>query len=630
MRHLGLLLLVLAPFAGAQSFSVTPKEVALGTTYTLVVQQKDCKEPGGALLTTKLSTSTTGLSIPLADAKTNLTCQAAWKLEVGSSAPLGKTNFELRDATGNLVGLLDLEVIAIAPGPTPPGLAHQVDVMWKILPYRAVSDSFGRRVASQYYAVQIMIGNNTGFPLQITSIGFLPKGLKDAKLPPLPNDPYNMGRSTIEREQQVGRRAVVLHSLEAAAGVLTGISGFVRNAGHRGNYNLFVGLTNPISSGYDIVWPDKTVRHLIAMDTRAFRDAALIPNNVPSPPIVTFFSRELVECDPCPSSAAATRGITRVPYKKKDFNPNEIMDRLGELVIEGLPIEYKPRLSVAGNRVTPTAAPPVANALGTNGILKQGEKVTIPITGSGLDQGTVVADPASGITISPSPAFDRAHGRSVDIEVTVSDDAAPGPYNLTLSNSAGTTKIPVTIAPAKPQVTSVTPSSGPQGQSHNLVITGRFLKGATLTLKSAPENTSLPVTSTTPGRIDATLTPPATAPAQKMEFVVERAGVASDPVRFETTAVKPEVTPPSPALKVKKGEAATFTIKGRFLNGATITADESTIRVSDLQWTAPGAASQPESLAFKVATTSLTPVKTVKLKIANGTQVTEIDLVVEN
>ena len=254
----------------------------------------------------------------------------------------------------------DNEVTTVVAGATPPGLEHQVDLMWKILPYRAIADSFGKKVASQYFGVQVMLGNNSGYPIQITAIGFQTPGAVSS--PPLQNDPYNIPRGTIEREQQVGTRALFVNSLSGVAGVLTGVSGLFHNIGHKANFNLLVGLDSPATAALELVWPDKTVRYLIAMDTRAFRDAAIVPNNVPAPPILAFISREIVGCKhkaecEAPVKRVPYTGITRVERRKSDFDPGRIRDALGTLVIQGQPIQYLPRVNIAGNSVSVTTAP---------------------------------------------------------------------------------------------------------------------------------------------------------------------------------------------------------------------------------------------------------------------------------
>ena len=161
------------------------------------------------------------------------------------------------------------------------------------------------------------MGNNSGYSLLVESIGFLAKG-KDGKpknVTPWPNDAYSITRSTIEREQQVGTRAIVLNSITGLAGVATGMSGFFVNETHLAQFGVFLGLTNPLVEGFRLIWPDKTVRHLVALDTRVFRGSTIIKNNE-SRSIFTFISREMVECK---RNCAVMQG-ERLRFGGKAFN----------------------------------------------------------------------------------------------------------------------------------------------------------------------------------------------------------------------------------------------------------------------------------------------------------------------
>ena len=61
---------------------------------------------------------------------------------------------------------------ALPPGPIPPGLKPEVDIMWGVVPQKVVKDNFGRRVGQNFYCIEVVIGNNSGYALQIASVGF--------------------------------------------------------------------------------------------------------------------------------------------------------------------------------------------------------------------------------------------------------------------------------------------------------------------------------------------------------------------------------------------------------------------------------------------------------------------------
>ena len=532
-------LMVAAPVLAA-TYSVNPKTVALGGTYTVTVTEADCKE-GGTLKQAWLSTPTAGLGISPAGVGGALSCQAAFKLEVQPGAPLGPTDLVLnKEKDGAVLALLRVEVTAATPGPIPPGLDPQVDVLWKILPWDQVADSFGRKVANQYFAVQITVGNNSGWPIQFTSIGFLTAAMKSGKFPPLPNDPYNIPRGTIEREQQIGRRAIVRHSLDGVLGVLAPISGFFRNPMPKANYSLLVALGSPVGTAFDLIWPDKTVRHLIALDTRTFRDTAVVPNNVPSPPVLAFVSRSLVECG-TKDCGGPVRGFQRIQKNRTKFDPHEIMNALGELVLTGQPVQYLPRISIVGNPVTSTPAPPVANPVGADGTMDQGERQhAVSITGNGLKNASVAIDGERGVSVNGPPVID-ANGRSMRVLLDVDDEASLGETALTISTAAGTCRVPIRITAARP-VFTLTPVPVPQSDPRRFILTakGKFLKGAEFRTMDPPSNTNLETEAgQKPDEVKVTLNLPGTAPPKKVQIVAVRNGQTSAPVPFDPTPSAP-------------------------------------------------------------------------------------------
>ena len=50
--------------------------------------------------------------------------------------------------------------------------ATGVDIAWKVLPRRVTADNFGSRVAKLYFAVIAVVGNHSGYDLQVSSVLF--------------------------------------------------------------------------------------------------------------------------------------------------------------------------------------------------------------------------------------------------------------------------------------------------------------------------------------------------------------------------------------------------------------------------------------------------------------------------
>jgi hypothetical protein len=61
---------------------------------------------------------------------------------------------------------------AVPPGPLVPGLNPQVDIMWSVVPQNVVKDNFGQRVGKLFYCLEVVIGNDSGYNLQIATVGF--------------------------------------------------------------------------------------------------------------------------------------------------------------------------------------------------------------------------------------------------------------------------------------------------------------------------------------------------------------------------------------------------------------------------------------------------------------------------
>jgi hypothetical protein len=226
-----------------------------------------------------------------------------------------------------------------------------VDIAWKVLPRRVVADSFGSRIAKLYYAVVVVVGNNSGYDLQVSSIFFrLPK---DAGLSaPAPADPYRIVRGSLEREHLVGLRNTMINVIKGLGPILSGASVFYTgsstdsiNDGRR--YSQIVNLvTNPFEKGLEIAFPDKTINQMVALDNQAMRDSAIIPDKSQQE-LLVFVSRDLLI--PPQDGTAATEAKRRALRGRfrGEFEPMLVMRELGDLVLTGKSVQYVNRISVS-------------------------------------------------------------------------------------------------------------------------------------------------------------------------------------------------------------------------------------------------------------------------------------------
>ena len=424
-----------------------------------------------------LETATSGLDLTEPLVAGGSRCELTAKLAVRDEAAFGKSILRLmtgKDATKTLRKALEIDVVALSAEPTPPGLGQKVDIMWKILPRRQASDSYGKKVADQYFAVELTVGNNSGYSLLVESIGFLAKGAegKTKSVTPWPNDAYSITRSTIEREQQVGTRAIVLNSITGLAGVATGMSGFFVNEAHLAQFGVFLGLTNPLVEGFRLIWPDKTVRHLVALDSRVFRGSTIIKNNE-SRSIFTFISREMVECK---RNCAVMQG-GRLPFGGKAFNPVQIMEELGQLVLVGHEIDFINRVRVVSREApSPTAVPPVVFELPRAArTIIQNETLKLNVTGNGLSNITPAAPDNSSLKVTRT--INDVNGKFSEVTVEAGLDAAPGEVTLPLSTAGGSTTIKLFVIAGTPVIANEE-RSAKIGAKTTVTLTGTYLNGA--------------------------------------------------------------------------------------------------------------------------------------------------------
>jgi hypothetical protein len=72
-----------------------------------------------------------------------------------------------------------------SPAQIPPGDESQVDVLWNIVPEKVEKDIFGKKINEKYYAVEIVISNNSGHDVRIKNMSFALPGDKASNLSPI-------------------------------------------------------------------------------------------------------------------------------------------------------------------------------------------------------------------------------------------------------------------------------------------------------------------------------------------------------------------------------------------------------------------------------------------------------------
>ena len=338
-------------------------------------------------------------------------------------------------------GQADFSITATTAQTLPPGLDAQVEVMWKVLPEEVVLDSFGTRVAKRYYGVEVVIGNNSGFDLQLAAVGFrnyksLPAGSAecptDREYPSMPVDSYQIVRGSLERAREVGFRHKLLSGFKVAGLLMTGFLPFYEAPSRAKTH--YTGLTNivsgPVISGLEAIIPDTTINQLRQLDIQALRDGIIIPNNTHRR-TMTFISKRALVCG----------------TGKPSNNPLQVTSALGDLVLIGTQVQYLQRVQVVSNGSGAVMPPPVVIALtGTEKKISRGLPGATELTlkGSSLNNATVeVPADVEGIKITEQTVNNA--GDEIKIKLTVTTEVDPGPYRLKVTTPNGSTDVGIQV-----------------------------------------------------------------------------------------------------------------------------------------------------------------------------------------
>ena len=453
------------------TLTVNPSSVFAGEKYTLTIQAigTSCVD------TTDLPsvTDTVSASSPndvTAEAPQKINgrpCELIVPITVSQDAIEGTLNLFLRGKSTENLATIPLKILPMrskAPGPIPPGISAQTDLTWKVLPRKPVADRYGERVANHFFAIEATIGNNTGYDLQIAALAFNlqsenspnsdanPVAPRVFDSPPSPTDAYPIVRGTVEREQSVGTRAIVINLVRAAAPILTGVGAFYVG-GMSQNYLLSANIfSGPFEKGLELVYPDLTTNHLVNLDNNTLRDSTVISNNQ-QVRVNAFISRELVECGfvshiytlhHVPSKANCQSSTDkRLPFAY-EYDPMEIKARLGDLVLYGRPIYYLSRVRVVAGtepdlRTVITATVPQQTIVVTT---KQSHDESI--AGLHLAGSVIIADPPLMVKNQKV----SADGSAITFSLDASQVEKAGNYTLKVVNDHGSSQVDVQVVDA--------------------------------------------------------------------------------------------------------------------------------------------------------------------------------------
>jgi hypothetical protein len=378
--------------------------------------------------------SVSNVSVPAAGAGV---CSIVVRFAIAASAPIGPVKISLFPPAGPAVAaltVLDFAVTGIPAGPIPPQLNNQgqVDVMWNVVPKAIIDDNFGGRIAKQYYAIDVVIGNDSGYDLQLASIGFTVPSLTLGNLKyKIPATGYRLVRGSLQSRQELGARFFIVNAVKIAGPILTGFTPFFHNANHKANFSEAINiLSNPFEKGLDAIFPDIIPEELNRLADQAFRDdvstKTVIPNNVQAR-ILTFVPKKVLFPQKKPSGCASPQRTVipavvpaAIPAGCLDENNmQDVMLMLGEIVLIGDQVSHVNRIRVVSTPLGPTPTDFTVSGRVSDGCNNGVGGVTMTINaGSGFVSRQVTTSPDGTYTFSNVPA-----GRTYTVTATLSSIA---------------------------------------------------------------------------------------------------------------------------------------------------------------------------------------------------------------
>jgi hypothetical protein len=534
-------------------YTIAPDKGAAGVDQYVTVFSPDCKKPeiNG---NTKLVSSG---NITISEIKAKPGCSLTAKVSIPKDTRVGKLTFLLenkdKDDKDVIIGTAEFEVTGLGIGPVPPGLDPQVDVMWTVMPTAIVRHNFGRQIANNYYGVQIRIGNDSGFNLQIAGIGFKIPGAKNI----VPTNSYRATRGTLEKEQQVGVRASVVNAVKSFGLLYSGFLPFWHMPNRKANANLAGEILNgPFEKGLEAVWPDLTVRQLTRLDDQTLRDGLIVNNNSQ---VVTlaWVPKKLLNIASEADDQYLTEYLGRPGALKADKarpgrdwrdEPQYVNWRLREMVIVGQAIAYINRVQVIstneGGGVTP---PPTARGMNPQ-TLKRGEESSVIFTGEFLNNATITPPPGVDIKIPTADILADKNGFSLRAKIQVGNSVRPEEYTLILNSPGGNTDFKVKVEKSLPtdlkiEGTGYPPAANSQAeQSIDITITGKHLDGAKLRLgENAKAKLVLPATVNSDGdqKLPVKVTVKKAATEGEYDLIVSNPDGDAQPIKFKVEKPKP-------------------------------------------------------------------------------------------
>jgi hypothetical protein len=294
--------------------TVSPSQGKPGQQLNIVISSQTCAnstanpkpliDPDGAIV------SGTGATLTLNGAPG---CLLQGTLKLASDVSPGVAQIVVHIKNGDQKTPVPLAFTIQDPmaGPVPPGMKPEVDVQWDVLPESVVEDNFGKRIARSFYAIEIAIGNDSGYALQIASVGFEPDPLQSVSQNVLPNESYVTVRGVLEQEQVWGSRNLTARGLDGGGTIVAALEPFFHHTSHALNYSTAVSVfAGPFTEAFKAIFPDDIITRLKRVDDYSLRDGLVIANNTHIRTLV-FFQKDMLQ--------------RLVDLRKRTLNPSDAL-----------------------------------------------------------------------------------------------------------------------------------------------------------------------------------------------------------------------------------------------------------------------------------------------------------------
>jgi len=269
-------------------------------------------------------------------------------LYVRGDARLGSNTLKLSDGTSEFTaGISVTELEPLAKQPTPNGMS-EVDAMWAIQPKKIAESNFGIRVAELFYTIEVVVGNNMGYDLEVVRVSFdsllaceKVDGQTECKdtepRTTIPSSGSQMVRGVIERGQVNGKKHYAKAILQTVGEIMSGAIPFFGNLRPQAHFTNLANITNgPLRNGTELIFPDRTIRQLGRLGDQGLQNSLIIQNNSQAA-FVVFIPKDLFQW----------------PNQLDKDSLWKVTKRLGNLVLVGNQIKALQRTIVVGRAIPP-------------------------------------------------------------------------------------------------------------------------------------------------------------------------------------------------------------------------------------------------------------------------------------